>query len=128
MEFARCSWVLVVDSLLHRPSKGKKEQSRVASRSDPCLGRLFFSGMSVPRLGGMSSHLDVVYVRDRRNPLLATVDDLVSEALREWMREVRTTLHEGLATLVHSCATFIPASLGLFVHRGTSKAVNEEGV
>ncbi|CAM9509949.1 unnamed protein product [Ectocarpus sp. 13 AM-2016] len=36
------------------------------------------------------SHLDVVYVRDRRNPLLATVDDLVSEALRVWMREAVT--------------------------------------
>ncbi|CAM9655637.1 unnamed protein product, partial [Scytosiphon promiscuus] len=34
-----------------------------------------------------NSHLDAVFVRDRRNPLLATVDDIIAETLRKWMRE-----------------------------------------
>ncbi|CAM9610260.1 unnamed protein product, partial [Hapterophycus canaliculatus] len=35
-----------------------------------------------------NDHLDAVFVRDRRNPLLVTVDDIIAEALRKWMREV----------------------------------------
>eukprot|EP00752_Nemacystus_decipiens_P017817 g15974.t1 len=33
------------------------------------------------------SHLDIVFARDRRNPLLVVVDDVVAEALRVFLRE-----------------------------------------
>eukprot|EP00903_Cladosiphon_okamuranus_P018709 g17222.t1 len=45
-----------------------------------------------------NSHLDVVFARDRRNPLLVTVDDVVAETLRVFLRE------EVVVEVVKECA------------------------
>ena len=60
-------------------------------RPDVNISKTSCGSRRVP-VAGRSSHLDTVFVRDRRNPLLATVDDVVAETLRILIREVSICL------------------------------------
>lgn len=70
-------------------------------------------------VAGLSSHLDVVFARDRRNPLLATVDNVVAETLRVFIREVRACFR--LLSAVCPTTLSSPCSSCIGIQSGISR-------